>query len=410
MWVYGHLALGLTVSGCGQNSTMISSSQDGLASMEIAPPLTLIPRGIDPGLLLPRVTINGEAIGPSPLTGSNIWQVTTDINEGDDVALRVDWIESFEGQELLLAVFENVYPNISRDTAVILFDDDYEIDDIVTYPEMDSDNDNVPNLVERREGSDPTSATDPGLFRGNAFVQGILPSRAPVIDGSFDGIWGEAQYRDRDSELLSIDNRMVGFDPSRPEGMTEYRWGALHDGQYLYLYVFGESAEGRVSHGDSEQPWHDDTIDIFWDGDRSQGATYDDVDDYHLLIPLLKLGLGVKNRSHLPEGPVDPDGRLGVGDNSVTLNNGAGVRFATCVCPGGDTYEIRLDMAELGIPLDRSFGFDVQLNDDVDGGTREYKFGWQAPSAAENQFALDETWEIPNRMGLLHLLPYEPAN
>jgi len=202
-----------------------------------------------------------------------------------------------------------------------------------------------------------------------------------------------------------MDNRMVGFDPLRPDGSTEYRYGVFHDNQYLYLFVLGEKAENRISHGDSLQAWHDDAIDIFIDGNRSQGTSYDGVDDYHIIFPLLKYNTGDRNRSHISLDELDLAGRYETGANSAPVIDADGIRFAMCMCPNGDTYEIRLDLQKFGIPVGRSFGFDVQINDDVDGDTREYKFGWQAPSAAPNVFARDETWENPSLMGLMYLLP-----
>jgi len=394
-------------SGSVDDGSLIVEATGDAQSIQLTPPAMLLNRAINPGTLFNTVTLNGSVFNLSQLPGGNgtVWQGTTQVEQGDDVELRVEWFEFFNGRELLLAVAEETYTSVAGNTNVVLREDDYEIDDITRFPRLDDDNDRVPNLAERVEGSDPLSATDPGLFRANAFIQQIDPSRAPVIDGSFDLIWGEAQYRDRDAELLFMDNRMMGFDPDRPEGNTEYRWGGLHDGQFLYLYVLGESSARRNSHGDSLQPWQDDAIDIFWDGNRSQGSTYDGVDDYHLIIPLLKLDQNTRNQSHLDEDTLDPEGRAETGFNSRAIEDLDGVMFANCVCPSSDTYEIRLDMEKLGIPLDRSFGFDLQINNDIDGDTREFKFGWEAPSAAENVFEEDLTWEDPSRMGLLHLLP-----
>ena len=397
----------LAACSSSDGASLSVESSDGLQAWELTAPAMLLNRGVDQTQLFPDVTLNGVTLNLEPIVGgdSTIFRGTTQVPEGEDVLLRVDWFEFFNGRELLLAVAENTYSQVSSDTNVVLREDDYIDDDLIAFPRLDDDSDRVPNLAERVEGSDPLSATDPGLFRANAFVGAIDPSRAPIIDGSFDLIWGEAQYRDRDDELLQIDNRMIGFDSDRPEGSTEYRWGALHDGLYLYLYVLGESAANRNSNSDSVEPWHDDAIDIFWDGNRSQGSSYDGVDDYHLIIPLLKLGDAGVNRSNLDDGSPDPDGRAETGINSLTIEGLEGVTFATCVCPTSDTYEIRLDLEQLQIPIDRSFGFDIQMNNDVDGELREFKFGWRAPSAGENEFSNDLTWEDPSRMGLLQLVP-----
>lgn len=422
------------MAACGSSDpgSLSVAASDGVQDWQLSAPTMLLSRAVDQSQLSPTVTLNGTRLNMQPLGGGNssTFQGRTQVTEGEDVVLRVDWVEIYNGRELLLAVAENTYEAISGDTNVVLREQDYVVDNIATYPLLDDDNDRVPNLFERQEGSDPLSPTDPGVFRADAFIGQIDPLEAPpVIDGSYDNIWGAGQFQDRDREQLYFNNRIVGFDPDRPnaDGNTEFRWGGLHDGQYLYLYVLGERVAGRTTQGDSEQPWQDDSIDIYWDGNRSQGTTYDSVDDYHLIIPLVKLGQGARNASHLYvnpsrpeqgiiEGSVDPTGRAETGFNSQTIEgvvNGAGfegldgVAFATCVCPLSDIYEVRLDMEKLQIPTDRSFGFELQINNDIDGDTREFKFGWRAPAALESEFDADSTWEDPSTMGLLQLVPIE---
>jgi len=400
------LSMAVMVSGCSELSgtSVLTHVSPNTQVWELSPPQVLLDRAVDQTQLNPRVTINGNSVNMIQQGGSPIYRGIVQVPEGEDVRLSVEWIEFFSGRELLLGILNRTYENVTSDTNVVLFEDDYETDNVVLFPRLDDDNDRVSNLAERIENSDPLSPLDPGATRADAFVTQISPSNAPVIDGSFDLIWGQAQYQDRDRNQLSIDNRMVGFDPDREDQNTEYRWGSMHDGQYLYLFVLGEADENRTTHGDSIQPWMDDAIDIFWDGNRSQGQTYDGVDDYHLIIPLVKLNSTDRNRSHLPDGTPDPDGRAETGFNSAPITDLEGVQFANCVCPNEDTYEIRLDLAALGIPLDRSLGFDIQINNDADGGSRDYKFGWRAPSAASNVAEFDQTWQNPSLMGLIELV------
>ena len=402
----GIVVLVAMVSACSSESQEVMTvSASGDQVWELAPPEFLMQsRSIDLEFVSPRVTVNGAILNTSQLANGLTWRGTTQVPEGEPVELEVRWFEIFRGRDLLLAVAQLDFPPITQDMDVFLLEEDYTEDDLVAFPLLDDDNDRVPNLTERNENSDPLSSVDPGSFRADAFVPSIDPSLAPTIDGAFDDVWGEAQYRDRDEELLYIDNRLVGFDPTRPDGDTEYRWGSLQDGQFVYFYILGEDASVRTPFGDSINPWQDDSIEIYWDGNRSQGSTYDGVDDFHVVIPLLKLNENTANRSHFPNGTPDPDGRAITGTNSAPIPNLNGVRFATCVCPGVDTYEVRLDLEALQIPLDRSFGFEVQINDDTDGGDREFKFGWRAPSAPAGVADADVTWVDPSTMGLLELL------
>lgn len=405
------LVLGVFVSACSSNEqSVLTQSADGSQVMQFSPPEFLNTRAVVLANVFPAVEINGTTLNLSPSADRTLWRGEVQVAEGDDVELRVDWIENVGGRELLLAVAENSYPAISRNTEVTLREDDYVDDDFVAFELLDADNDRVPNLAERLENSDPFSSIDPGISRADAFIEAINPSDAPSIDGGFDLIWGQAQYRDREEDLLSIDNRLIGFDPARDEGSTEFRWGGMHDGQFLYLYILGESAgtdeavDNRTPFADSDDPWQDDSVEIYWDGNRSQGSSYDGVDDFHLIIPLSKLNQGGANRSHFPDGSRDPDGRVETGFNSAPIDfDTSAVHFGTCLCPRVDTFEIRLDMEMLQIPVDQSFGFDIQINNDADGGDRNFKFAWRAPSAAAGLSDGDVTWENPSTMGLLEL-------
>lgn len=404
------MAVGLMACSESSGTLTLTPTGSGTQALELSPPQFLLNRAINPNALTPRVTINGETLDDlQQLNPTSVFRGETQVAEGEDVNLVVEWREfltdsNLVTRELLLAVFEETFQDVNSNLNINIIEEEYETQDFQTYPRLDFDNDRVPNFSERVENSDPFNSLDP-VARANAFVSFIDTSNPSVIiDGRFDNLWRQAQYQDRDGEQLFIDNRMVGFDPDRADQNTEFRWGAMHDGSFLYLLVFGENEENRTTQGDSLQPWMDDAIDIFWDGNRSQGSTYDGVDDYHLIIPLTELNSTADNVSHLASGALDPNGRSQTGFNSVDIVDLEGVRFATCVACDPQVYEIRLDLDVLGIPLNESFGFDVQINNDVDGGSREYKFGWQAPSAGEGVAERDTTWRDPSQMGLIEIL------
>lgn len=67
----------------------------------------------------------------------------------------------------------------------------------------------------------------------------------------------------------------------------EYQWAAMHDDTYLYLMVFGEQVGAELL-SDSGFFYDDDNLNIFIDGDNSKSSSYDGVNDYHILIPLLE--------------------------------------------------------------------------------------------------------------------------
>jgi len=62
-------------------------------------------------------------------------------------------------------------------------------------------------------------------------------------------------------------------------------------------------------------------------------------------------------------------------------------------------YEIRIDMASASLPIATKFGFDVQVNDDDDGGNRDSKWAWFAPIGD------DSSWFNPSLFGQAILAP-----
>jgi len=78
------------------------------------------------------------------------------------------------------------------------------------------------------------------------------------------------------------------------------KWASLHDGEFLYFLIFAERGVNQTPQGDSPESllYNDDGIDIYWDGDNSKGASYDGINDHHVIIGLLDDD-GNENRSRL---------------------------------------------------------------------------------------------------------------
>ena len=66
-----------------------------------------------------------------------------------------------------------------------------------------------------------------------------------------------------------------------------------------------------------------------------------------------------------------------------------------------DVYELRIPLASINAVPQREFGFEVQINDDDDGGERDAKWGWIHPSRGTSD--LDFTWQNPSYMGTVIL-------
>ncbi len=236
----------------------------------------------------------------------------------------------------------------------------------------------------------------------------IVDGRPPAIDGQtvdidlqtnrLIGEWESAVQTDRSDQLLTINSLMESNGVNTTAG-TGHRWAALHDGTYLYLLVISDdNGEYRFDTQEIRKPWKDDDLEIYFDGNNSLLSSYDGVDDFHMHINLID--------------PVTSQGNNSFGEskklyqavNSATLP--ADLSFSVGLQRGplfddrvfrSDIYEIRIKLSELNIIVGQPFGFELQLNDDDDGETRDTKWGWHHPAGS------DQAWENPSLLATVIL-------
>ena len=376
-------------AGCGPDAGDASLDADGTLRLPVPPQFD--PRAVDPLNLVPRVLVN--RVGVDSQRVDDEWIARAVVPEGSDVRISITWFERIRRNgvtvSLTLAELDRTISAISADQTRFFDADDYETD------RFDDDGDGLSNLAERNSNTSPFDRDDPGSDLARVRLPRIDPADAPTIDGAYDEIWDEAQYRDRNGEMLAIDNLMVDRGAVLLDGESGYRWGAMHDGEALYLIAFTETGTAQTPFGDSPEAFNDDSIDVYVDADDSSLSSYDGVDDRHLILPLLGTG-GGSNAS------ANPDARIEAGPFSATFDLSA-VAFATCRCDGDlptdeQIYELRLPLDEFDLPVGATFGFEVHVNDDRDGGERDVKWGWNHPSRA-NGVDTDRTFEDPSFMG-----------
>ena len=319
------------------------------------------------------------------------------IPEDSDAELTVEWVElnvpglpdELEG-ELLLASYTTTITGVDENRAFEIQTEQYTTQGTLLgpRPDLDIDGDGVSNLVERQANSRPNDAQD----KPSRVTLNYSPN-APIIDGQFDSLWGDsAQFLDNDRNALNIDKLMLDTGVTEPGESRQYKWAGMHDGRYLYLMIFGEVGDQQTPYGDSELTYNDDAVDVFWDGNNSKSLLYDGVDDFHVLIPLLGTDSVTANSS----GNSDIS-RFEFAANSVSTHSSI-VEFAVCLCDGEQQiYEVKIDLELAMIPVDTTFGFEIQLNNDVNGGQRDAKWAWFDDSGGDN------TWRFPFRMGTARL-------
>ena len=385
------------IAACSDGAVgeVVLNQQDGLT---LSQPSFLRARAVNQTNLDPRVTVqaNGVNIPVSVSQQRPVWIGDVLIPEGSDAELRIEWFEtdvpglpaSLAG-ELKLASYTASLSNVSQNQALEIEIDDYVVasSEAVPRPDLDIDGDGAGNLAERVAGSRTNDPEDTP-----SVVTLLFNDQAPVIDGQYDATWNNAQFLDQARNPLTIDKVLVDFNVIEDGEDRQYKWAGMHDGTYLYLMIFGELGDQQTPFGDSEFAYHDDAIDIFWDGNNSKRSGYDGVDDFHTIIALLS-----KNGAGNPNISGSLETRFELGDRSTPID-GTAIDFAVCLCTGEQQlWEVRINLDMARIPIDRTFGFEIQMNNDVDGGNRDAKWSWFDESGE------DSTWRFPLKMGTARL-------
>ena len=383
------LALGgALLSACSDDGRLVGES--GAPSFRVAPPP--LTRAVPVEDLVARVTVDGDVVGLDVPSGR---QVTFTRPPDTEIEIEVRW--SVDGLLVWRAVERR---RVTADTTVV-------IDDYASAGEgLDRDDDGFSNLEELGCDSDPADPAsvpvdcddddddttveppppiDPGGGSGtplaliNRVPDGMAP---PLVDGLYvdpgddftDSVWNRATFVDEAGEQLDIDNLLRRENAGPLTENPDYRWYALHDDENLYLFVEGKVAGVPISF-DDRIVFFDDNLNVHIDADLSGGDAYDGVDDYHFGLAL----------ADADGGPNTDAGRKATGLSSVDEPFPESIRFATCFCTPVNSWEVAIPLAAVGIRADRTFGIELQIdednaNDNVDARDRDAKFGWANPS------------------------------
>lgn len=398
--VLGLLVATGILSGCSDtpSGNVVLNQADG---MVINPPEFLQSRAIVQNNLTAYVSVVADGVSYDAVqtnSTSSPWIGQVFVPEGSSPTVSVTWVETqvpdlpteYNG-ELPLAIVTASVDNIVLNESLVISTDQYDTapdGEDNSLQQLDVDADGFSNIVERQAGSRAGDLQD---IPSNVLV--LYNEQAPIIDGLYDSLWNTAQFRNQQDVELGINNVLVDEGVVDLSMSREFKWASMHDGTYLYLLVLAESGDDQTPTGDSEVLiYNDDSVDIYWDGNNSKGASYDGVDDFHIIVGLLAGEGGANSTS-------DTQTRIQIGDRSAPIDLAA-VQFAVCLCDGAQqAYEFRFDLEELKIPVDSTFGFEVNINNDADGEVRDAKWAWF------NDTGIDDTWRFPLRMGNVRLEP-----
>lgn len=279
-----------------------------------------------------RVTINDTTVRQQrvPNDVAEDIQVTATVPADQSNNIKVEWLAVPNGTRVLLADYiADTQPN-QETLYVSLYND--------TGERFDYDDDGLSNLQEARENRNILGAFDIEV----PFQTSFLGANIELIPGS-------------------VDPDLSGDVPVPDENTS---FSLRHDGTNLFLYVCGQD---EILQGDdvdtTGQYWHDDTIFIYLDGANSDRGTYDTIDDFQLAF--------VRQNQQLI---------VSKGSNNQFCPNGSCVsyRFEDPSTTTQCIYElsVELPLADLNMTRNTAIGFDLEINDDDNGGVRESSSGF----------------------------------
>lgn len=190
-------------------------------------------------------------------------------------------------------------------------------------------------------------------------------SSAPAIDGTPDAVWADVPAQ-------AITHALDGNPPVAADLAGDFR--SLYDGANLYVFVEVTDDIRRTDSGD--QWWEDDAVELYLDGDKSRGTTYDGDNDFQLIF---RPSAGAVIQG--PNSAVPPPG----------------IQWHSVDTATGYRVEMAIPLAAVGITPQEGheFGLDVQVMDDDDGDARDHKLAWHT--------TVDETWRNPSFFGAAQL-------
>lgn len=231
-------------------------------------------------------------------------------------------------------------------------------------------------------------------IQDNSIVGIPFSTRIPTLDGAYGWWeWSDAGRSDNQGNYLNINHLMIDEKGINTDGTGETDWEELsdssfwrakHDGTNLYVLIIVKKESFFDHFNDSADIWKDDSVEIYFDIGNDKATSFGG-NDYQRIFRY------EHNASdNILDGFHAADGMRSYYRSSRAMEMMGQTQAV---------YEISVNMNSIGLRTNQRFGLDVQINDDDDGGDRDSKWAWFAPSYQ------DESWNNPSLFGTASLAP-----
>lgn len=325
------------------------------AETEIALPAILrTVSALDPSALQLQVTVNN---GPTSLEkgDDDIWRGTVNVPVNQSHEIAVQWGMDYGSSGYLKLAEQRRFVFVGTEETNVVFDGGYTTS-------FDNDGDGRTNLAEVEQSRSPVDRNDVYINAGGTFPQGVSYPAS--------GVCGQ-------KNPINVLVRGVESDPE-----TDIWWCARlestlidSDGNQqnienlqITVYVEDEILFVDGSSVSETQFYHDDSIEIFIDGDNNKRGPYDGINDFQFRY--VPIGEGQFNMARGP-------GSFSAANFTSRFDYFTGGYILTATIP----------LQEVGIRKSFEFGINVEVNDDDDGGDRDAKYSWVAAEGVDNAYS-----------------------
>jgi len=183
----------------------------------------------------------------------------------------------------------------------------------------------------------------------------------------------------------------MGWNTPEDDDDGSYEFACVADNRYLYVAIKIWDDKEVTGETAGHDVYKDDCVELYIDGDNSKAGNYDG-NDSQIMIGRDNLGGDPKKPSL---GGANPAWGAHVANAKPGPDSGA--ETAVVNTKYGWAMEVAVPLAEFDIRLADGtvIGFNVQLNDDDDGGDRDHKQSWskaELDSGVEGAYRDTSVW------------------